>query len=82
LAGWFTRFAWWEQFVFLTHLDLMLLMAGFAGAGVSARMCVGSPAVVILLRLAELGRHLAPFPVEPGKPTWGFAGPSGGRGAE
>jgi hypothetical protein len=29
LAGWFAQFGWWEQFVFLTGLTLMLFMAGF-----------------------------------------------------
>jgi hypothetical protein len=30
LAGWFVRFAWWEQWLFLFGLGMMLFMAGFA----------------------------------------------------
>ncbi|MDR3359518.1 MAG: hypothetical protein LBO20_02450 [Bifidobacteriaceae bacterium] len=49
LAGWFTRFALWQQFVFLIGLYLMLLMAGFAGTTVFKR---GGPLrLVVVLTL-------------------------------
>ncbi|MDR2252365.1 MAG: hypothetical protein LBD97_00640 [Bifidobacteriaceae bacterium] len=49
LAGWFTDFPWWEQWVFLTGLSLVFFMAGFCGTTVFRRG--GAIRLVVVLTL-------------------------------